>query len=386
MQAKIILIGTVHSRNGIAAWCIEAARALLVAGHNTWVIATGYHCLPHDLHPYAIILPAPAPRSFMQKLNGRINWWGQFFLSPTFDNSSIAYGYKVLCEREIHPDLLLLSQTDFLWPEAPVQQWVVARAWPIDVKGYLAKMQQFKSQPWLPRLHDLIFWYKIDHKAYRYATGVLALTKRLADNLVQAGYHANTLYPCIAKGIEEIDISHPKEKIIPKLLTAALQLGDKRKNIAWMLQALATLKPQNITYELTLVGEYDEELANTFRQWIPQVVFTGPLARPELLGLMKEHDIFLFASHQENWGYVLIEAMSQGMAIFTPDMYPFDEINPFDTCRFIPDNINSFVGKLITLIDEKEKLKKQRQANLLHYTSHFSGSAFAKKIESLLLS
>lgn len=374
-----ILIGVVYNRNGIATWCIEAAKALLQAGKRVTIVTTRLDWLPEDLHAVAILAAPEKARNTWQKISGRLNWWLQFFISPSFNRAPLQTVFQQLESNGNQPDLLLVAQSDFLWPDAPVPQWVVARSWPVTLKGYLAKMKELKSQAWLPRLHDLLFWYKMDNKAYRQATGVLAITRRLGNELLQMGIRAKAVYPCIgmhSNGVEK------RPGTVPRLLTAALHLGDKRKNIGWMVSALGNLKRNGISFELTLVGDYDDETQKSLEKELPGVRLTGRLNRQYLLDEMAGHDIFLFASLQENWGYVLVEAMAQGMVVFTPDVYPFDEMNSTRAARFEVDNAESFQQGLLRLLTEKglqdECLLHQR--NFLRYVSY---SSFADEISLL---
>jgi len=109
-----------------------------------------------------------------------------------------------------------------------------------------------------------------------------------------------------------------------KLITVALELTDPRKRVQWLLEALRSVPDPQFT--LTLVGNAPAE----FKQWAHAanfpVTFTGQRSRAEVQTLMKEHDLFLFGSQLDDWGYVLIEAMGQGLAIIAPDLTPFDEI------------------------------------------------------------
>lgn len=384
MPLPHVLIGVVYSRNGIAAWGIEAARALLQAGVEVTILVTRIEFLPADLHAIAMETGKTEKRTVFKKMAGRLHWWSQFFLAPGFNKAPLQNAWEKLEKGNSKPGLILVIQTDFVWPNAPVPQWVVARSWPVSIKGYLAKMNQLKSQPWLNRLHDLVFWYKMDHKAYKVATGVLALTNRIASDLSALGLNAHRLYPCISmlQGQKEGN----RKPGPPRLLTAALHLGDKRKNIGWMIQALGELHQQGIDFELTLVGGYDRDLESEFLQLVPQSNFTGSLPRADLFYQMQQHDVFVFASLQENWGYVLIEAISQGMCLFTPNIYPFDEINPSDERRFAindPEDFRQKITKMFLVTTEDCSNFHTTNDDFIH---NFSYKNFSERLGKILKS
>jgi glycosyltransferase involved in cell wall biosynthesis len=376
MPSLHILIGVVYNRNGIATWCVEAARALLQYGYRVSILTTSMDWLPEDLHAVAMVAQPPAPRNLVKKVSDKLKWWGQFFVNSSFNHIPIKSAYRQLQQQGNAPGLILVAQTDFLWPEAPVPQWVVARAWPVTLKGYLDKMNELKSQPWLSRLHDLVFWYKMDHKAYRNATGVLAITQRLANTLRQKGYRAQKLYPCVAVAGQSKGIS----RAVPRIITAALNLGDKRKNITLMMEVLGGLHRDQKPFDLTLVGLVDAETENDYRYLVPHARFTGRLSRGELLSEMADHDIFLFASIQENWGYVLTEAMAMGLVVITPDIYPFDEINPNPQLRFKQHHRDDLKEKISKVISNPSLLNDVKRKASEKYRASFSPAEFCKEL------
>lgn len=376
MTPSHVLIGVVYNRNGIATWCVEAARAILLLGRQVTLVTFRLDLLPEDLHHVAMVTEPPKSRSLIKKVADRLDWWKQLIFSPSFNPVHLQNAYRQLQNAGNAPDLILVAQTDFLWPAAPVPQWVVARSWPVSLGGYLAKMKELKSQPWLPRLHDLVFWHKMDHKAYRNATGVLAITQRLATALRQKGYRVHTLYPCVAVAGQLQGIS----RAVPRIITAALNLADKRKNIALMMEVLGGLHVNQKPFELTLVGLVDAEIERNYRALVPHTRFTGRLTRGELLSEMADHDIFLFASLQENWGYVLTEAMAMGLAVITPDLYPFEEINPNPQLRFKQYDRNDLKEKIGRVIGNPNLLNDAKGKAFEKYKASFSPVEFCNKL------
>ena len=374
MPQEHVLMGVVYNRNGIATWSIEAARALLGSGAKVTLVTTSLEWLPNDLHPYSFCIGVSSNRNVWQKIRGRLHWWMQFFIASPFNQKPFRQAYEQLEKDKCKPTLILVAQTDFLWPGSPVPQWVVARSWPISLTGYLGKMKLLKSQPWLPRLHDLVFWYRMDHKAYAAATGVLTLTRRLAEDLAAQGYTAKKLFPCMGLPPKNGWVNRP---VIPRLLSAAHDLGDKLKNMEWLMDCMGQLYTGGTPFELTLVGKLDGRLEKQFRAMVPHVRFTGPLSRQALLQEMAVQDIFLFASLKENWGYVISEAMAMGMAPVIPDIYPFDEIWPNPSLRFAPGDKGGLIGKIEALIGNPALLYSEKQRAFQWYQQSFSPGQFS---------
>lgn len=88
----------------------------------------------------------------------------------------------------------------------------------------------------------------------------------------------------------------------------------QRKGLHELFGAVDTLGPRAVT--LTLVGSRVGECAERDRQlarhrWIPS------LPHPEVLSLMRRHDVLVFPSLFEGFGLVITEALSQGLPVIT---------------------------------------------------------------------
>jgi glycosyltransferase involved in cell wall biosynthesis len=310
-------------------------------------VTTRPDAVPNDLKGFLYHFAHESKRTTAIKIWDRLRWFQGFIRAGNFNVKPIEKAFKNCKEKGNAPHLILVAQTDFLWPASPVPQWVVARSWPLSLTGYFKKMNVLKSQPFFSRLHDLLFWYHMDHKAYRKATGVIAITKQLHHDLKQMGIRSVHVYPCIS--VPPLREKPPNQGHL-RLMTAALHIGDKRKNIHWMLSALGRLNRDGHAFSLTIVGDYTTKDAKRIYEQVPHAVLTGRLSREKLLYTMKQHDVFLFASLQENWGYVLAEAIVAGLIIVTPEVYPFTEINPNNNLRYISNNELSFARCIETLM------------------------------------
>jgi hypothetical protein len=91
------------------------------------------------------------------------------------------------------------------------------------------------------------------------------------------------------------------------------------------------------------------------------------------------HDIFVFASIQDDWGFVLTEAMVNKLIVIVPDVHPFNEMVPNAEFRFKPGDVGSFkavIGSILKLgsLDDR----KSEQFN--HAEKHFSYFNFVHKL------
>lgn len=89
----------------------------------------------------------------------------------------------------------------------------------------------------------------------------------------------------------------------------------QRKGIAYLLDAVNSI---GTVCELTLLGRpvsLNEPLEAALKRhrWIPSA------SHPEVLRIMREHDVLVFPSLFEGFGMVILEAMSQGMVVLATE-------------------------------------------------------------------
>jgi hypothetical protein len=285
------------------------------------------------------------------------------------------FAYNCLLDKCIKPDLIIAAQTDFLWSDAPVEKWVVARSWPITLFGYLEKIFTIKSQSLFPRVRDLVFWYRIDHKAYKKADKIIAISEALCKDLRKYNYPAFRLYPPM--GSFNVIRLHKANDII-KIITVAQSLDDRIKQIPWLVKQLKKIRELGIMFEFTLIGNFNSSIQAELLNILPDIKLTGRLSRDKVIAHMDSSDIFLFASLKENWGYVTVEAMSRGISVFTPNIYPFTETNPNIEFRFEPNDSDDFIAKFMKIIYAR-KFEKQGAKNFDYWFCKFSHDVFCKR-------
>lgn len=94
------------------------------------------------------------------------------------------------------------------------------------------------------------------------------------------------------------------------------------KNLHFLLSAMCHLQQQNIPCDVQIVGtgdvEYVAQLRNAFRD-LNNVLWSGPADDAEKFSIMREADVLVLLSHTENFGNVVIEALSQGTAVIVSE-------------------------------------------------------------------
>jgi glycosyltransferase involved in cell wall biosynthesis len=374
------VVAYLYNTNGMASWCWEAAHALQEASHQVLLVCDSKVKLPgkskveilrFDQLPFKV-----ESRSLMSLVSnelGRLSAQSSGFVGQL---------HNCLQSQGIQPSAYFLNQSNLQDPNIPVSQYVVAWAYPTSLIAYFSKIGQLTtcnfSKQFIRTSMDAIGWWRKDWRAYRSATSVLSVSKQLEVELKIKGVRVTKVYPGTDVALTVQKSVIPRSN--PKLLIAAVNLEEHRKGIRWLLEALKKNSVNN--YSLTLVGAASDK----FKQWTYSdgfpATFTGLVPRSELQKLMADHDIFLFGSAMDDWGYVLVEAMSQGLCVIAPNLHPFNEIIGDSDCLFTLNSKEHFCQKLNGLLLGDVGIKKNqawRRANQL-----FSRKAFGYDLMNCL--
>lgn len=310
------VIAFVYNNNGMATWCWEAAHALSEAGQPVLLVCQDHVVLPSTPQVEVVRFTPPAVEKPWIKRK-----WEKVKGEPAEFTFHL---HQHLRQQGVSPSAYLLNQPDMYDDRVSAPQHVAGWACPSSLRGYLAKIPKYNG----PRWHKdtlaicrgwLVIWRK-DWRGYRGATSVLAVSQRLGSELRAKGVNAHVVHP----GTHVTAARHSESPPPCRLLVAALDLEEPRKRVRWMVEALKRKEKRN--FHLTLIGNASE----SFRRWVCQdefpATFTGHIPRDAVQRLMVENDVFLFGSSLDDWGYVLVEAMANGLIVVAPNESPFDEI------------------------------------------------------------
>jgi hypothetical protein len=371
---NVLVVAYLYNNNGMASWCWEAAHALHEAGQQVLLVCAPDVKLPGK--PEVEIM-----RFGLERKKGirRILARGFRDLERLRGKSSgfVFNLHSRLRAEGFSPSAYFLNQSNLQDPRIEVPQYVTGWAYPTSLMGYVSKLGRLTGGKLSIQngqiCLDTVGWWRRDWRAYRSATSVLAVSRRLADELQSRGVSARAVHPGTSGHVEKpvTRVSNP-----PKLLIAALGLEEPRKRVRWMIEALKTWGETN--YQLSLVGNASDE----FKRWVRdggfEANFLGYVPRHELQTVMTEHDVFLFGSCQDDWGYVLVEAMGHGMIILAPDMSPFDEIVGEAGQTYRIDSPEDFTTKLGNLL--RDDLLRRRQIAWARADRIFSRRAFGQSL------
>ncbi len=366
----VIVVGYIYNRNGMATWCLEAARAMALAGERVLLIVSGN--IEIDRSEDFEIIKFDMPPG---------NLSGLSFFRSILSAKSIGFVgrlHEYLIERGYQPSCYYLNQSDLQDSSVQVPQIVQAWAYPSNFITYLikylrqtlwTKLSVFRSLP----LHicGAIGYYRKDWRAYKEATHILATTEALAKELAGKGVNCSVAYPGCKMESQVTTVVNESLKIV----ITSVDLDDKRKNVKWLLQALSGI---SVPIELTLVGKYSDELKSTAEALKFPTNFVGLLPRDQARAILENCDLFIFGSLFEDWGYVVIEAMSAGLVVAAPDKNPFDEILGDSGVLYKAGSKTDFRLKITGLVPND--LNSQKNKSRLRAFEQFSLPVFGKKL------
>jgi glycosyltransferase involved in cell wall biosynthesis len=109
------------------------------------------------------------------------------------------------------------------------------------------------------------------------------------------------------------------------------------KNVALLVQVQEELERMgDKSFRFLIVGHGAEE--GWLRERLPRAEFTGVLRGEALSEAYANMDLFVFPSHTDTFGNVVLEALASGVpAIVTPDGGPPTIVRDGETGRIVPD-------------------------------------------------
>jgi glycosyltransferase involved in cell wall biosynthesis len=370
-----LAVALLYNQNGMASWCWEAAHALQELGRNVLLIAALDVPLPGT--PAVEVLRIDvAGRSAQRRIGIGKTLSAAANLLAAGPDGLLRRIHADLAARGVQPAGYILNQSTLVDRGVACPQFVAAWAYPVDLLAYLRKIPLMVTDKGLKSIMRTVLsstgWWRRDWRAYRAADRTLPVTRALLQSLRRRSVCCDLVYPgtCVSP------VSDRAADGI-RLLIAAASLGDSRKRVVWMLEAMKELRPPSGVV-LQLAGEPDDAVRRAAAGIRFPVEFLGHLKRQELQLVMQNADIFCFGSILDDWGYVLVEAMANGLVPVAPAISPFDEILDGVGSCYNQHSQDDFVRVLCSaissdLVHERRQVRDRAQAC-------FSRQAFGRSI------
>ena len=269
---------------------------------------------------------------------------------------------------------------------ADVALFSCPEAWKYEVlRAKTGKLTFDVSERWLkrgwlnlasPRLLKYFWYYHTvfaKHNVYKLCSSAFACNDHyklhsFKNKCYKWGYFTKVNSNFTVKALPGVSTSGP----LHTLMWCARFLRWKHPEMP--IQLAARLKAKNYKFKLAMYGsgvelEKTKRLAKSLG--VDDVVsFMGNMPNEEILKVMRQHDIFLFTSDQnEGWGAVANEAMSNGCAIVASDSIgsiPFLVKDGENGCVFKSCDLDSLCNKVECLLDNDNK--RQSIAKNAYYT------------------
>ena len=131
------------------------------------------------------------------------------------------------------------------------------------------------------------------------------------------------------------------------------------KNVALLVRVAEQLKAMQVEVHFLIVGQGGDEAL--LREQLPEAEFAGVLRGEALAEAYAAMDIFLFPSHTDTFGNVVLEALASGVpAIVTPDGGPKYIVTNEVTGFVVKDE--EFASSVALLVTDPDRLNRMRLA------------------------
>ena len=378
-----IVVAYLYNQNGMGSWCIEASKAMTQNGHNVVLIKNNEIILPNNFIIPSIdfdFWPSTQNLAFINKVFLGLKKY--IIILPFFKKNNVQLNElnKHIETHFFKPDIYLLNQSNLINTDVLIPQFVVAWAYKPTLSDYLRRaiiMGKINNTHFVELVRALT-WHASDVYAYKNAASVLCVTEKLKTEISKITPNAFVVHPSYMQEINTVleEVKHNHKEI--KLCIMSLYLNDLRKGVYWMLKAISLLKNKH-QFAITLIGYADNKFIDHLNSLGLKISFTGFLNREAAINILQQQHVLLFGSVIDDWGFVQVEAMANGLMVIAPNEHPCDEI----VLR------EDFLYKKNDPIDFSQKIEKLQYLNfpeiskwfIDHYQKKFSPEAFAKSID-----
>jgi glycosyltransferase involved in cell wall biosynthesis len=219
----------------------------------------------------------------------------------------------------------------------------LAASWHTNVHEYAARRSEWFLRL-LPRRQSDATGHKIEDLAMAAAARFYSMARVLfAPNPELCRLLERTTgRPChlMQRGVDA-ELFHPsRRKRDPEDRDQVLGFVGRlsvEKNVALLVQVQEELERMgHKSFRFLIVGHGGEE--GWMRERLPRAEFPGVLRGEELAAAYANMDLFVFPSHTDTFGNVVLEALASGVpAIVTPDGGPATIVRDGETGRIVPD-------------------------------------------------
>jgi glycosyltransferase involved in cell wall biosynthesis len=247
----------------------------------------------------------------------------------------------------------------------------LAASWHTNVHEYAARRAGWFLRL-LPLRHSAATGRKIEDLAMATAARFYSVAQVLfAPNPeLCALLESNTGRPCflMPRGVDA-ELFHPAKRTRdpedPVRILGFVGRLSVEKNIGLLVDIQHDLDRIQEKARFLIVGHGGDEA--WLRERMPRAEFTGVLRGEELSRAYANMDLFVFPSHTDTFGNVVLEALASGVpAIVTPDGGPRTIVHDGETGRIVPDNqFTAVIREILADPDRHAEMRKAARAYAL---------------------
>ena len=242
----------------------------------------------------------------------------------------------------------------------------LAASWHTNVHEYLARRSNWFLRM-LPRRHSARTGRKIEDmtmavaaRFYQMAQVLFAPNPQLCAQLEQ-----RTGRPChlMPRGVDAELFSpakRPRDDSDHQTVLGFVGRLSIEKNVGLLVKVQKELEGMGLeNFRFKIVGHGGDE--DWLREQLPHAEYTGVLRGEELSAAYARMDVFVFPSHTDTFGNVVLEALASGVpAIVTPDGGPCTIVHDGLTGRIVPDE--GFAAAVAGVLADPAKHAEMRVA------------------------
>ena len=199
-------------------------------------------------------------------------------------------------------------------------------------------------------------------RTFSAASQITAVSQNLLNNIVSTVPVAAKKPQSVVGNVVDTDLFSLKTSIAPRVKKQILHvstLDNDAKNIMGVLHAVDALRKRREDFELNIVHDFRNILAETYvreRGLDSTVHFLGRKTSAEIAALLHDSDAFLLFSNYENQPCVLLESFSTGTPVVTTPVGGIPEIaNENNAVIVTPKDEAQLVEKLDYMLDNSKQ-------------------------------
>lgn len=183
------------------------------------------------------------------------------------------------------------------------------------------------------------------------------------------------------------DFARPKRAAVSSILY--LSRIDPKKGLELLLDAFERIAERS-SLELVIAGDGETSYVDTIRRKAAaspaagRIRFTGDMRGERKRALFSEADLFVLASHSENFGVAVVEAMAHGVPVLiSQNVGIAEEVRKANAGVVVASESTAIAAAISELTADSEKLRKMGENGRRFAMEHYSRGKVADSLIAL---